>query len=445
MKKRISALILCVAMCCSLTACGNKENMLENMDAKNNMSAQNISIIAQTDGNIISLSGVYSNGLSKLNMTLNGKENITEIITDGSNAYLKNGDIREDLQELFGELEESSSEYIQIKNENEVIGLNNIDSNVVFKYFNSEFRNKVAAFKEANPDLIVNEDGTNVLTLTGEAAQAIIHGTFDGVINNIDNIYNEIVSATSEEYQAKLNSTREKNTKKLKETILNHKNKFVFTDYSSLIFTYKNSGNNGSIAEIITIMNGETPIFSLNVTTSPAEATEILIPEDFINISAMAPLDEEEQAKQLDDFFNKKYPKASEIKADMLSIGYSNAKYTTSLNGISIYASRDSKSAGIAYSVIDEINVVMQDDWISEVVMVSCISKKDFDTFGMPTINEYISEMEQIIGDTFILEIGDGIGYYENILEGWEFSADIKDISINNEGIITVKLVAKQH
>ena len=82
------------------------------------------------------------------------------------------------------------------------------------------------------------------------------------------------------------------------------------------------------------------------------------MPNKSVNITNLKPLTEDEQAAQLESFYEAKYPAASKMKKYLGTIGYSDIKYSTSLDGISLYGTRPSKSLDLDYSIVDEIDIV---------------------------------------------------------------------------------------
>ena len=65
--------------------------------------------------------------------------------------------------------------------------------------------------------------------------------------------------------------------------------------------------------------------------------------------------------------------------------------------------------------------------------------------YGMEAIKIYVDEMQEIINDEFILDFEDVDGSYENITEKWEFYATIENVTIKDNGLVMVELIAKQH
>ena len=121
-------------------------------------------------------------------------------------------------------------------------------------------------------------------------------------------------------------------------------------------------------------------------------------------------------------------------------------EYMTSANGVSVYGTRDSRSADIKYSTQDEAFVEFRNNWLVQVSTISCFSAKDFEMYGLNVLAEYISEIENVIETDFILEMEPEDGYYENVTDRWEFCADITTLQIDkNNSMIKVELTAKQH
>lgn len=443
MKKSITLIAMISVLCFCLTGCKSAlPTLTENLDAKIATQNYNISGSLKVNDTNYTFSGAHVNNITDVAISKNDITDYSQVIIDSNNIYVKNGNIVADLEAEFDELEETDVDYILISGGHEKINLGNLNFNVINKYLNIAMKNTLSTYVSQNEDLATIEKDVITVNLSGESASNFVINMVNLLKNNVDTIYDEIITSVSEEMQNKYKSSREKNTQKLNEFFLGLQEDLSIGEGAAI--TYQNKYVDGVYSELLSISDNSKNIV-LNTTISPSGEVVVSVPENYIDIIDLKPISEEEERLQLDEFYAIKYPEAAQMKANLTGIGYENPKYTTSLDGISLYGTRASKSLGFDYGVVDEIVVDFMDGWLSEVTMISCFSEKDFDMYGMGVLNTYIEEMEYLIDDDFLIEIGDGIGYYENIMEDWEFYVTVSELEIKNSGLVTVELVAKQH
>ena len=443
MKKSITLIAIISVLCLSLTGCKSAlPTLTENLDAKIATQNYNISGVLKVNDDNYSFKGRHANNITDVSLSKNEVVDYSQIIMDNNNIYLKNGEIVQDLEKTFDELEETDSEYIHISAGHEKVNLGNLDFNIINKYLNISLKNTLNTYVSANEDLAIIEDNVISVNLEGEQASKFVKDMTNLLINNVSTIYDEMISSAPEEMQNKYKSSREKNTQKLTAFFTGLQDNLSIADGAKL--SYKNKYVDGVYQDVFSISDN-TKNISLNVTITPNNEGSVVIPENHIGILDLKPISEEEQRLQLDEFYAMKYPEAAQMRANLVGIGYDSPKYTTSLDGISLYGTRGSKSMGFDYGVVDEIVVDFMDGWLSEVTMISCFSEKDFEMYGVGVLNTYIEEMEYLIDDDFLIEIGDGVGYYENIMDDWEFYVTVSELEIKDSGLVTVELVAKQH
>lgn len=443
MRKIFMSIISIMCLGLLLTGCQSGSNaIIDNINQKIALTNYNISGDLKDGETSYSFNGVSVDG-DKMLSVKNAKDETVEatIYLDNNDIYIKNGKDVFDLESIFGEIEDTDVEYILINGDNPNVNLNNIDFAILNKYFNIALRNTISSNIDNNKKFVRGEKKVYTIQLSDAEAGVFVNNVFDILYNNAGTIYDDIVQSVDEELQNKYKSSKQKNTEKLQTFILNLKEKYKLTDTAS--FLYQNKLDNGIYQEHIELKDGDTNLI-LNIKISAGENT-ITIPNKSVNITNLRPLTEEEQSAQLESFYEAKYPAASKMKKYLGTIGYSDIKYSTSLDGISLYGTRPSKSLDLDYSIVDEIDIVYLESWLSEVRMIGCFSKNDFNMYGMEAIKMYIDEMQEIINDEFILDFEDVDGSYENITEKWEFYATIENVTIKDNGLVMVELIAKQH
>lgn len=441
MKKSLIIFTSLVVMCLGLTGCGAKpETMINNFEAKNNLVNYQINSTLKMGEDTYNFVGEVVNGVSKFDVNKNGAD-LTNMYITANDFYFGN-DYYDELLSVWGELEETDSEYILVKGTNDKINMSNIDFNIVKKYMDKAIKDVVVSYFTANEKLIVVEDDVATINLTGEAAQKFVSDIMANLNGNVNTIYDEIIAGVPENMQNKYKSSREKNTKKLVEYFNSLASDLALGDNANVVL--KNKLVDGVYQETLSFIDSTKNIV-ISTSMSQTGTAGIPIPENYVNITDLKPLSQKEQAAQLEVFFEKNYPKAAEMKKDLLTLGYDEATYTTSLDGITLYTTRPSKSLNFNYGIVDEISIELMGEWLSEISIVSCVSKEDYQLYGQAAINKYIEEMEGLINADFLIEIGDGLGSYENIVEAWEFYATISEITIKDKGLVTIELTAKQH
>lgn len=443
MKKVLTIVSLISILCLCLSGCGAKDStMIEKMDAKLSVANYNMAGTLRINDDEYKFTGAHQNDLTKAVLSKNDIAEYSTFISSNSDLYLKNSEeMFTDLKKSFGELEETDVEFIAINENHEKINLGNADFNILNKYLNISFRNTLNTYISQNEGSETIEDGLSSVSISGEAATKFIEDWFASLKNGANTIYDEVVSKAPADLQTKYKTSREKNITKMNTFFDSLKEELVINE--NAVLSVKNKLIDGVYTENVSFVDSGKNI-SFTITVQAAENT-LTIPENIININELKPISEEEQREQLNEFYAAKYPEAAQMKTDLISIGYENPKYTTALAGVSLYATRESKSLGFDYGIVDEVVVEFLDGWLSEVTMVSCFSEKDFEMYGISALGTYIEEMEFLIDDDFLIEIGDGVGYYENILEDWEFYVTVSELNVQESGLVTVELVAKQH
>lgn len=441
MKKSLIIFTSLIVMCLGLTGCGAKpETMVNNLDVKSGLTNYQINSTLKVGADTYNFTGEVVNGVSKFDVNKNGAD-LTNMYITANDFYFTN-DYYDELLTVWGELEETDSEYILVKGTNDKINMSNIDFNIVKKYMDKAMKDVIVSYFTSNEDIVVIEDDVATINLVGENAQKFVSDIFTTLNGSVDAIYDEIIAGVPENMQNKYKSSREKNTKKLVDYFNDLSADLTLGEGANVVVKTKVA--DGVYQEVLSFVDA-TKNITVQTSMTQTGTTEIVVPEAYINITELKPLSQKEQAAQLESFFEKNYPKAAEMKKDLLALGYDEATYTTSLDGITLYTTRPSKSLNFNYGIVDEISIELMGEWLSEVSIVSCVSKEDYELYGQSVINNYIEEMQGLINADFLIEIGDGLGAYENIMEAWEFYATISEITIKDKGLVTIELTAKQH
>ena len=302
--------IMCLGLL--LTGCQSGRNaIIDNINQKIALTNYNISGDLKDGETSYSFSGVSVDG-DKMLSVKNAKDETVEatIYLDNNDIYIKNGKDVFDLESIFGEIEDTDVEYILINGDNPNVNLNNIDFAILNKYFNIALRNTISSNLDNNKKFVRGEKKVYTIQLSDAEAGVFVNNVFDIIYNNAGTIYDDIVQSVDEELQNKYKSSKQKNTEKLQTFILNLKEKYKLTDAAS--FVYQNKLDNGIYQEHIELKDGDTNLI-LNVKITAGENT-ITMPNKSVNITNLKPLTEDEQAAQLESFYEAKYPAASKMK-----------------------------------------------------------------------------------------------------------------------------------
>lgn len=442
--KKIFAPILCViALSLLFTGCStDKTTIVDNINHKNEYTNYNISGDIVMNGDNYVFDGIYYNGIRKLNVQNKEIEKQTAVVfIDGNSVFINNGKEIFSMEDTFGKMDETDVQYIYVPASNPEVDLQYVDFNVLQKHLKINLNNSIILLDESNKDLVIKEDGVFSINLSGEDATKFIGDIFDKTIEDADNIYDEIVNSVEERLQNKYKSNKQKSVDKMVAFLTRLKSRLEITNNAS--FSYQNMYSDGVYHEYIALKDDDTNlVLNYKITASD---TRLDVPTDFINIASLKPLPVADQEAQLEKFYETKYPDAANMKKHLLSIGYDNVRYSTSLDGIRLYGTRPSKSSEFEFSTVDEIEIEYLDSWLAEVRMVGCFSKADFEMYGMGAIQSYIDDIQGIIEDDFVIVFEDVDGVYENVMENWEFYATVENIDINDLGLVVIELIAKQH
>ena len=200
MKKSLIIFTSLVVMCLGLTGCGAKpEIMINNFEAKNNLVNYQINSTLKMGEDTYNFVGEVVNGVSKFDVNKNGAD-LTNMYITANDFYFGN-DYYDELLSVWGELEETDSEYILVKGTNDKINMSNIDFNIVKKYMDKAIKDVVVSYFTANEKLIVVEDDVATINLTGEAAQKFVSDIMANLNGNVNTIYDEIIAGVPENIQ----------------------------------------------------------------------------------------------------------------------------------------------------------------------------------------------------------------------------------------------------
>jgi hypothetical protein len=262
------------------------------------------------------------------------------------------------------------------------------------------------------------------------------------LIQNAETVYNNIINSVSEDLKDKYRTSSEKNVAKIKEYFISIQPSLSVGNGAQVM--YQTTVQNNVYYEVIKIIDNDSSII-FNSILEPIDEVIAVIPDSYTNILDLKPISEEEQLAQLEMFYNEKYPEAAAAKEDLLNLGFEDAKFTTSFDGISVYATRPSKSVAFEKGIVDEVMVFIRDGWLSEASLIGCISKSDFLNYGKNLMQSYVEELEFIIQNDFVLEYDMGLGSYENVTDDWEFYFSLDELEVDDVSLVTISLTAKKH
>jgi hypothetical protein len=460
MKNKVLLIILTVAMSISISGCGksNTSSVIENL---NNLDAMqytefNTSISLKEEDLDLNLEfkgvGIQNGLCSDIKYSVDGSEleDLTRLSVSREGFYVETRDGElEDFLTLFtdADLDIPENTTLYFDPYNDYVDIQNINYKSLRKYINQGLIQEL----EKQDKKFVNKDkDIFYFSINGTPLKSSLLTILNYTKSNAENIFMDYYNRVDEEAKEKMNSSKEYTIKQI-ESLCDKMLEYVGkSDFSNTVLTYKNIFKDGVYQELISIENLNGKTIKINNNLKEVGGLEIMLPKEILSVTETGLIndveDNQKNAEQLENFYQNKYPESGRIKNIIKTLGYNNPQLSTTINDVNIYATRESRSLDMKYEILDEIAVVVENDWLSTITLTNSFSLSDYRLYKNSLIENTIKEISTIIEHDFLIEINEEFGSFENVIEDWEFFAEIINAQIDeNDGIVTVKLTAKQH